>query len=119
VAELGGELGAGNMDAAELDTKLGASGTSKSYSRERQRERGLPTERQRGFFYIFIFSRFCKNIWSVTNLAKIYICRRGPRHQGLNAAAHSVRSHQEWAQRPNTKGHDVISLTLWPAALGA
>jgi hypothetical protein len=25
-------------------------------------------------FFIFILSRFCKNIWSATNFAKIYIC---------------------------------------------
>jgi hypothetical protein len=30
------------------------------------------------FLYIYL-SRFCKNIWSATNFAKIYICRRGPR----------------------------------------
>jgi hypothetical protein len=71
------------------------------------------------FFFIFIFSRFCKNIWSVTNLAKIYIYRRGPQRQGLNAAAHGVTSHQEWAHRPNAMGRGVISLTPWAAVSGA
>jgi hypothetical protein len=32
-------------------------------------------------FFIFNLSRFCKNIWSGTNLVKIYIWRRGPRRQ--------------------------------------
>jgi hypothetical protein len=48
-------------------------------------------------FFIFILSRICKNIWPVTNFAKIYICRRGPRRQGHNAVAHGGRSRQEWA----------------------
>jgi hypothetical protein len=67
--------------------------------------------RRENFFYIFIFSGFRKHIWFATNLAKIYICRRRSRCQGLNAAAHGVRSRQEWARRPNAKGHGVISLT--------
>jgi hypothetical protein len=60
------------------------------------------------YFFIFILSRFCKNIWSVTNLAKIYICRRGPQREGLNAVAHGGRSRQEWARSPNATGHDVV-----------
>jgi hypothetical protein len=41
--------------------------------------------RATNFFYIFILSRFCKNIWSVTNFAKIYIWRRGPRRQDITS----------------------------------
>jgi hypothetical protein len=48
-------------------------------------------------FFIFNLSRFCKNIWSATNFAKIYICRRGTRRQGHNAVARGGRSRQEWA----------------------
>jgi hypothetical protein len=73
----------------------------------------------RGEFFIFILSRFCKNIWSVTNFAKKYICRRGPWRQDHNAVAHGVRSCQEWALNPNAMGHGITSLTSWPAALGA
>jgi hypothetical protein len=29
--------------------------------------------------FLYIFSLFCKNKWSVRNFAKLYICRRGPR----------------------------------------
>jgi hypothetical protein len=43
------------------------------------------------FFYIYL-SQFCKNIWSVTNFAKKYICRRGPQRQGHNVVAHGGRS---------------------------
>jgi hypothetical protein len=70
-------------------------------------------------FFIFNLSRFCKNIWSGTNLAKIYIWRRGPRRQGHNAAGHGARCRQEWALSRNAKGHDVKSLSPLPAALGA
>jgi hypothetical protein len=48
---------------------------------------------QSEFFYIYFFSQFWKNIWSLTNLAKIYICRRGPRRQGLNAVALGAQRH--------------------------
>jgi hypothetical protein len=61
---------------------------------------------QEFFIYLF-FHDFAKNIWSVANLAKIYICRRGSRRQGLNAAARGVRSRQEWARSPNATGHAV------------
>jgi hypothetical protein len=71
------------------------------------------------YIYLFILSQFCKNIWSVTNFAKIYICRHGPRRQGHNVVAHGGKSHQEWALSPNATGHGVTSLTPWPAALGA
>jgi hypothetical protein len=33
--------------------------------------------------------------------------------------AHGVRNRQEWALNPNATGHGVMSLTPWPAALGA
>jgi hypothetical protein len=46
------------------------------------------------WFFIFILSRICKNIWSVTNFAKIYICRRGLWRQGHNAMARGGRSRQ-------------------------
>jgi hypothetical protein len=48
-------------------------------------------------FFIFIFSRFCKNIWYDINLAKIYIWRRGPQRQGHNVVGHDARCRQEWA----------------------
>jgi hypothetical protein len=70
-------------------------------------------------FFIYNLSRFCKNIWSSTNLAKIYIWRRDPRRQEHNAVGRGARCHQEWALSPNAKGHDVKSLTPWPASLGA
>jgi hypothetical protein len=70
-------------------------------------------------FFIFILSRFCKNIWSGANFAKIYIGHRGPRRQGHNAVGPGARCRQEWALSPNDKGHGVTSLTPWPAALGA
>jgi hypothetical protein len=63
--------------------------------------------------------KFCKNICSVTNFAKIYICRREPRRQGHNVVTHGVRSRHEWALNPKATGHGVMSLTPWPAALGA
>jgi hypothetical protein len=70
------------------------------------------------FFYIFILSRFCKNIWPVTNLAKMYVYRRGSRRQGLNVVAHGVRSRQEWALAwpRGAKRHGVRGPTPWPAA---
>jgi hypothetical protein len=49
------------------------------------------------YIYIFNLSRFCKNIWSGTNLLKIYIWHRGPRRQGHNAVGHGARCRQEWA----------------------
>jgi hypothetical protein len=70
-------------------------------------------------FFIFILSRFCKNIWPTTNFAKIYMYRSGPRRQVHNAAAHGERSRQEWAQTLNAAGHDVTFLTPWATALGA
>jgi hypothetical protein len=70
-------------------------------------------------FFIFNLSRFCKNIWSGTNLAKIYIWRRGPWRQGHNAVGRGARCQQEWALSRNAKGHDVKSLTPWSAKLGA
>jgi hypothetical protein len=54
-------------------------------------------ERWRWEFFIFILSQLCKNIWSATNFAKIYICYRGPRRQGHTVVAHGGRSCQEWA----------------------
>jgi hypothetical protein len=70
-------------------------------------------------FFIFNLSRFCKNIWSATNFAKIYICRRGPRRQGHNAVARGGRSRQEWAHTLNVVGHGVTYLTQRVMALGA
>jgi hypothetical protein len=72
-----------------------------------------------GIFFIFNLSRFCKNIWSDINLAKIYIWRRGQRRQEHNAVGRGARYRQEWALSRNAKGHGVKSLTPWPAALGA
>jgi hypothetical protein len=70
------------------------------------------------FLYIY-FSRFCKNIWSGINLAKIYIWRRVPRRPGHNAVGHGARCRQEWALSRNAKGHGVSSLSSWPVVLGA
>jgi hypothetical protein len=70
-------------------------------------------------FFIFNLSWFCKNIWSGTNLAKIYIWHRGPWRQGHNAVGRGARCQQEWVLSRNTKGHDVKSLTPWSAELGA
>jgi hypothetical protein len=54
-------------------------------------------------FFIFILSRFCKNIWSGTNFAKIYIWRSGSRRQGHNTVGRGARCCQEWALSPNAK----------------
>jgi hypothetical protein len=68
-------------------------------------------------FFIFILSRFCKNIWSVKNFAKnIHL---PPRRQEHNVVAHDDRSCQEWALSSNATGHGVTSLMPWPAVLGA
>jgi hypothetical protein len=73
------------------------------------------------YFFIFILSRFYKTIWSVTNFAKIYICRRGPRRQGHNIVAPGGRSRQEWAlawPRRSTQCHGVRGLAPWATASG-
>jgi hypothetical protein len=73
------------------------------------------------FIYICILSRFCKNIWSGTNFAKIYIWRCGPRRQGHNVVGRGARCRQEWAltwPRPSTVSRDVRGLTPWAAASG-
>jgi hypothetical protein len=85
------------------------------------RDAGVRSEVAAGviFFYIFNLSRFCKNIWSNTNLAKIYIWRRGLWRQGHNAVGHGARCRPEWALSRNAKGYDVKSLPPWLAALGS
>jgi hypothetical protein len=70
-------------------------------------------------FFIFILSRFCKNILSVINFAKIYTFRRGSRCQRHKVVAHGGRSHQEWARTLNAASHGVMSLTPWATTLGA
>jgi hypothetical protein len=54
--------------------------------------------------------------------AKIYICRRGPRRQGHNAAAHGGRSRQEsgplaWYKH-SVVPHEVRGLAPWATTLG-
>jgi hypothetical protein len=51
--------------------------------------------------------------------AKIYICRRGLRHQGHNAVANGGRSRQEWAHTVNAAGHSVMYMTPRATTLGA
>jgi hypothetical protein len=73
------------------------------------------------YFFIFILSRFCKNIWSGTNFAKIYIWCRGPRRQGHNVVGRGARCRQEWAltwPRPSVVGRGVRGLTPRVAASG-
>jgi hypothetical protein len=53
--------------------------------------------------------KFCKNIHLPS----------WPTRQGHNTEAHGGRSRQEWALNPDATGHDVTSLTPWPAVLGA
>jgi hypothetical protein len=82
------------------------------------------------YFFIFFLSRICKNIWSVRNFAKLYICRRGPRRQGHNTVAHGVRDITPWPtavgaassgplvwDKHSAVAHDVRSIGSWAMAL--
>jgi hypothetical protein len=70
------------------------------------------------FFLYIYFVTILQKYMAVTNLAKMYIYRRGSRRQGLNAVAHGVRSRQEWALAwpRGAKRHGVRGPTPWPAA---
>jgi hypothetical protein len=90
-----------------------------SHSRSCHNRSWSPTK---DFLYIFFISRFCKNIWSARNFAKLYICRRGPRRQGHNVVAHGVRDITSWPtvgaassgplvlDRHSAVAHDVRSI---------
>jgi hypothetical protein len=80
-----------------------------------------PLKERNAIFLYIILSRFCKNIWSGTNFAKIHIWRRGPRRQGHNPVGRGARCRQEWAltwPRPSVVSRGVRGLTPWAAALG-
>jgi hypothetical protein len=73
----------------------------------------------RRFFFIFFLSRFCENIWSVRNFAKLYIYRRGPRRKDIIPWPEAVGAASSGPVGLNATGHNVRSLKPWTTTLGA